>query len=94
MQRREMALVALQQTTNTALQKHAIEVRGISYQCNEEPICQKTRQASLQSIIPKDVMTSLLSLLTSNRRKIFEQFSTGFWQNKTSICAFSSKKLM
>jgi hypothetical protein len=37
---------------------------------NEEPACRKTRQTSLQSIIPKDVMTSLLSLLTSNRRKI------------------------
>jgi hypothetical protein len=33
---------------------------------------------SLQSIIPKDVMTS-------HRRKICVQFSTGFWQKKT-IC--------
>jgi hypothetical protein len=50
---------------------------------NEDPACRKTRQTSLQSILPKDVMTSLLSLLTSNRRKICVQFSAGFWQKKT-----------
>jgi hypothetical protein len=50
------------------------DARGL----NEEPACRKTRQTSLQSIILKDVMTSLWSLLTSNRRKICVQFSTGF----------------
>jgi hypothetical protein len=43
---------------------------------NEEHACRKTRQTSLQSIISKDVMTSLLSLLTSNRGEICVQFST------------------
>jgi hypothetical protein len=41
----------------------------------------------------KNVMTSLLSLLTSNRRKICVQFSTGFWQKKTlstGICEHAS----
>jgi hypothetical protein len=64
---------------------------------NEEPRCRKTRQTSLQSIIPKDVMTSPLSPLTSNRRKICVQFSTGFWQKNIVYehpVEFSSKKLM
>jgi hypothetical protein len=47
--------------------------------------CHKTRQTSLQSIIPKDVMTSLLYLLTSNRSKICVQFSTGFWRKNNNI---------
>jgi hypothetical protein len=34
-------------------------------------------------VLPKDALTSLLSLLTANRRRICEQFSTGFWQWKT-----------
>jgi hypothetical protein len=61
-------------------------------QTNEENACRKTRQTSLQSMIPKDVMTSLLSLLTSYRRKICVQF----WQNKTlsisACCGISIEK--
>jgi hypothetical protein len=49
---------------------------------NEEP-ARMTQKTALRSIIPKDVMTSLLSLLTSNRRKICVQYSTEFWQKKT-----------
>jgi hypothetical protein len=52
-------------------------------QANEEPARVMTQNTALRSIIPKYVMTSLLSLLTSNRRKICVQISTGFWQNKT-----------
>jgi hypothetical protein len=44
---------------------------------NEEPVRKMTQKTALRSIIPKDVMTSLLSLLTLNRRKIGAQFSTG-----------------
>jgi hypothetical protein len=50
------------------------------------------KSTSLQSIIPKDVMRSLLSLLTSNHRNICVQFSTGFWQKKT--LSKTSEKLM
>jgi hypothetical protein len=42
-----------------------------------------TQKMALRSIRPKGVMTSLLSLLASNCRKICVQFSTGFWQKKT-----------
>jgi hypothetical protein len=42
-----------------------------------------TQKTALRSIIPKDVMASLFSLLTSHREKIGVQFSTGFWQKKT-----------
>jgi hypothetical protein len=42
-----------------------------------------TQKTALRSTIPKDVMTSLFSLLTSHRGKIWVQFSTGFWQKKT-----------
>jgi hypothetical protein len=46
------------------------EARAGHFTVNEEHACRKTRQTSLQSIIPKYVVTSLLSLLTSSRRKI------------------------
>jgi hypothetical protein len=71
-----------------------VEADAWSYSCIWRIICARIatgdstfrraiRQTSLQSIIPKDVMTSLLSVLTSSRRKICVQFSTGFCQKKT-----------
>jgi hypothetical protein len=66
---------------NNGITKMVIDVT--KFIGNEEPACQKTRQTLLESIIPKDVMMSFLSLLTSNCRKISVQFSTGFWQKKT-----------
>jgi hypothetical protein len=56
-----------------------------------------TQKTALRSIIPKDVMTSLFSLLASQRGKICVQLCTGFWQKKTVYehpVEFSSKKLM
>jgi hypothetical protein len=54
------------------------------HQYNEEKLARMmTQKTALWSIIPKDILTSLLSLLTSHRGKICVQFSTGFWQKKT-----------
>jgi hypothetical protein len=75
-------------TTSVRYRRLAMYRAFFSKRENEEPDCRKTRQTSLQSIIPKDVMTSLWSLLTSNHRKTCEQFSTGF--GKIKRCLYMS----